>query len=267
MDNITINNNDISNTNPTGIIFGEQAGGTIELSNIFVTNSDIGAKHIFEYRQLSTGTLKIENVHVENVTLGTDTKIFKTQSLTSFEMKNCNFSNAHPFDSSDSSPKIIELGSIALFDQSNYEIKDTYIEQTTLGLFELLNIDSSETLSASFSISNLTYIDSYFEFSQDLVSFKNIETSNNFSITLNDLNMQNITFVRTGNLLVLSHQTRSTLEIANAYFKNVNGGQILIQSSNLQNGNLLSKVSMTNITANLISGASNSFIAIKQGGK
>ena len=135
-------------------------------------------------------------------------------------MKNCVFSNIYPSDSSDSSPKIIELGSIALVDQSNYAIMNTHIEQSKIGLFELLNIDSSETLSASFSISNLTYINSYFEFSQDLVSFKNIEASNNFSIKLNDLNMQNITFVRTGNLLVLSHQTSNTLEIKNTYQQN-----------------------------------------------
>ena len=50
-------------------------------------------------------------------------------------------------------------------------------------------------------------------------------------------------------------------------FNNLNGAQILIQSSNLQNTNLRSKVSMVNITANFISGSSNSFITISEGGR
>ena len=265
MDNITVTNNDVSSSDPTGF-FRTMNGGRIELSNITITNSNIGVKHMFEYRQSSTGILKIQDVYVDNVTFGTDTKIFKTQSLTSFEMRNSTYSNVHPSDSSDSSPKIIEIGSIALADQSNYAIMDTHIEQSTLPLIGLSNIESSIVLSASFTISNLTYADSYFEFSQDLVSFTNIETSSNFSITLNNLNMQNITFFRTGNLMVLSHQTNSTLEISNAYFKNINGAQILIQSTNLQNTNLSTKVRMNSITASSMSGASNSFITINEGG-
>ena len=265
MDNITINNNDISSSDPTGF-FRTMNGGSIEQSNITIKNSNIGAKHVFEYCQSSAGKIKIQDVYVNNVTLGTNTKIFKTQSLTSFEMRNSTFSNVHPSYSGDSSPKLIELRSIALAEQSNYFIMDTHIEQSTLPLLGLSNIESSVALSTSFTISNLTYVDSYFKFSQDLVSFTNIETSNNFSITLNNLNMQNITFVRTGNLMVLSHQTNSTLEINNAYFKNINGAQILIQSTNLQNTNLLTRVSMINITASSMSGASNSFITINEGG-
>ena len=267
MDNITVNDNDILNINPTGIFFGELNGGSVELSNILIKNSDIGVKHVFEYRQSIPGTIKIENVHVENVTLGTDTKILKAQTLTCFEIINSTFSNVHPSDSGDSSPKLIELGSIALANRSSYAIMDTYIEQSTVGLIELSNIESTQTLSASISLSNLTYVNSYFEFPQDLVSFINIETSNDLSIKIDDLNMQNITFVRTGNLLVLGHQTSSTLKINNAYFENVNGARILIRSSNLQNTNLLTKVRMTNITASSISGSSNSFITINEGGR
>ena len=265
MDNITVTNNDISSSDPTGF-FGAMNGGRIELSNITIKNSDIGVKHVFEYHQSSTGTIKIQDVYVDNVTLGTDTKIFKTQSLTSFEMRNSTYSSVHPSDSSDSSPKLTKLGSIALADQLHYVIMDTHIEQSTLPLIGLSNIESSIVLSASFTVSNLTYVDSYFQFSQDLVSFTNIETSNNFSITLNNLNMQNITFFRTGNLMVLSHQTNSTLEISNVYFKNINGAQILTQSTNLQNTNLLTKVRMDSVTASSMSGASNSFTTINEGG-
>ena len=267
MNNITVNNNDISNTDPTGFFFGSMNGGSIELSNITITNSIFRAKPVFDYRQSGTGTIKMQDVYVDTVSLGTDTKILKTQSLSEFEMINCSFSNVDPYILGDSSPKFVELGSIALADQSKYEIKDINVEKSTVGVLELSNIESSSALSASFLVSNLTYVDSYFEFSQDLVSLTSIEANNNFSIAFSDLNMQNITFVRTGNLMVLSHQASNTLQISNAYFSNVNGAQILIQSSNLQNTQLLSKVSMTNVTASSISGSSNSFIAINEGGR
>ena len=267
IDNITVNNNVITNNVPTGFFFGNMNGGSIQLSNITVTNSNFGAKHVFEFIQSSGDTIKIEDVYIENTSLGTGTKIFKTQSLSGFIMRNSTFSNVNPLKSDDSSLKLIELESIVLVDQSNYEIIDTNIEKSTVGVLELSNIESSETLSASFTISNLTYADSYFEFSQDLVSLTSIETRNNFSIAFDSLHMQNITFTRTGNLLVLSHQTSNSLKISNSYFRNVSGAQILIHSTNLQNTQLLSRVSMTNVTASSISGSSNSLIAINEGGR
>ena len=112
IDNITVNNNDISSNDPTGIFFGNMNGASIQLSNITVTNSNFGAKHMFEYRQSCNDIIKIEDVYIENTSLGTGTKIFKTQSLSGFYMKNSTFSNVHPSNLGDSSPKFIEFGSI-----------------------------------------------------------------------------------------------------------------------------------------------------------
>ena len=265
--NITINDNDIANQESTGIIFiNNFRGTTVTATNINITNSNLGPKHVIEYDQTNPGTMMIENVYVENVTLGTETKILKVQPLSSFSMKNSMFVQVHPEDSGDSSAKLVELSSIVLIDQKNYTFTNTYIEQSTVGLIELSNIESTESLSADFIISNFTYIDSYFEFSKDLINFGSIETQNDFAIKLSGITMQNITFVRTGNLLVLGHQTSTTLTINDVHFTQLVNGRILIQSKNLQNTNLSSKVSMTNITANSISGASNSFIAINEGG-
>ena len=51
MNNITINNNDISSNDPTGIYYlSTFYGGIVRLSNVTIMNSDIGAKHAFEYR-------------------------------------------------------------------------------------------------------------------------------------------------------------------------------------------------------------------------
>ena len=79
--------------------------------------------------------------------------------------------------------------------------------------------------------------------------------------------MQNITFVRTGSLFMLGHQTSTILTITNAYFSNLVGANIMIKSSNLQNTQLVSKVKMTNITATHLTGNSNSFISIDEGGE
>ena len=268
MNNITINNNDISSNDPTGIIYlNTFGGGLITLSNITIMNSDIGAKHAFEYRISQTGSMIIEDVYANNVTLGTDTKLVKTQQLTSLTMTNCVFSQIHPHDQGDSSTKIIDLSSIYLIDQMSYIISSINVEQSTVGFIALSGIDSQESLSTNFIISNFTYIDSYIQFPIELISFTNIETDNDFQISMSDINIHNITFLRSGSLLKLGHQTSTTLTITNAYFSNLVGAQIAIKSSNLQNTQLMSKVKMINITATYLSGGSVSFISIDEGGQ
>ena len=182
-------------------------------------------------------------------------------------MMNSSFFNVQPQDSSDSSPKLIELSSIALADQSNYSIHDTYIDRSTVGFIELSGIKNSDTLTSNFIIQDFVYTNSYLDFSHDLISFVGVETDNNFQISLSNIDMNNITFVRTGNLIKLGHQTNTTLTLTNATFSGLYGGQIYIGSSNLQNDRLITKVSMTNITAASLSGASNSFVSINEGGQ
>ena len=110
VDNITINNNDIASNDPTGIFyFNPFSGGVLNLSNINIINSNIGAKHAIEYRQSGTGIANIQNLYVENVTLGIDTKIIKTQSLLTIYLKNGTFIAVKPQDLGDSTPKLVDL--------------------------------------------------------------------------------------------------------------------------------------------------------------
>ena len=219
LDNITINNNDILNTDPVGFFYFIPFGiGTVQVSNLTIMNSDLGAKPIIDIQVTGTAALNIQDVYVENVTLGTDTKIFKTQSLRTFSMKNSTFKQVQPQVSGDTTPKLVDLSSIALTDQQNYTIADTYIEQSIIGFIELSGISSSESLSNSFVMSNFSYVNSYLDFPQDLISVTGIETNNDFQIKLSDILMSNITFIRTGRLLVLQHQTNTTLEINNGHF-------------------------------------------------
>ena len=271
MDNVTINNNDITqNVNiQQGVIYlSTYDGGNVSISNFNVLNSDLRSKHAIEYWLRSgTGSMTIENVYVNNVTLDTDATVIKTQSQKSFSMKNSTFINVNPRVSSDNSPKLLELSSISLNDQENFLISDTYVEESSVGLIELSQIESSAPLSVDFTISNLTYVDSLIEFPQDLVSFINIETSNDFRIILSDISMSNITFERTGNLLRLGHQTQTILSIINANFYDLSGAQVSIKSSNLQNSDLKTKVIATNINATSSSSTSSSLINIQEGGE
>ena len=267
MDNVTINNNDIANTDPVGFFhFLLFDNGIIQASNISIMNSNIGVKPIIQFEVVGAASMTLEDVFVQNVTLGIDTKIVKTQSLKSFNMKNSTFIEVKPQVSGDTTPKMIELSSHILTDQLNNTIIDTYIEQSVIGFMELSGISSNESLTSSFTVSNFAYQNSYLDFSQDLLSFIGIETTNNFWIELTDIYMNNITFSRTGRLLVLEHQTDMMLSISNGYFSDLEGASISIKSSNL-NIDMKTKVNMKNITATSLSGASNSFISIDEGGE
>ena len=60
MDNITINNNDILNTDPTGFFyFIPSDNGVIQASNINVVNSNIGAKPIINFVVSGTVNMNI----------------------------------------------------------------------------------------------------------------------------------------------------------------------------------------------------------------
>ena len=267
MNNITINNNDILNTDPTGFFhFLPLDGRTIQVSNLTIMNSNIGDKPIIEVEPIGTANMRIDDVFVQNVTLNTDNNIVRTQSLKSFSIKNSTLIQLKPQVEDDTTPKAVELSSLILKDQQSFTIIDTYLEQSSIGFIELSGIKNNETLSSSFIITNFTYVDSYLKFSQDLISFVGIETSNEFQIELSEIYMRNITFVRTGRLLVLEHQTNTTLKVSNWYFKNLNGGKIDIKSTNL-NIDLNTKVKMTNITATSLSCSFNSFISVDEGGR
>ena len=182
-------------------------------------------------------------------------------------MTNNMFSQIHPQNQSDSSAKIIDLSAIHLTDQMNYMISNTTIEQSTVGFLTLSGIDSQDSLSTDFVMSNFTYIDSYLEFPIELISYTSIETKNDFRISISDINIENITFMRTGSLFMLEHQTSTKLTITNAYFSNLVGAQTAIMSSNLQNIELMSKAMISNIKATILSGNRNSFISINEGGE
>ena len=230
-------------------------------------NSNVGTKHPIDYLSDGTGNLTIQDIYVNNVTLDSDTKIIKTQSASSFYMRNCTFIETHPKEIGDSTVKLIGLSSIVLTDMQNLTIEDTYIEQSTVGFVELVGIQSTDPLLSYFVISNFIYKNSFFEFSEDLIWMRNIETVNEFRVMLTDINMNNITFFRTGNLLKFGHQTNTSLVFSDSMFQDLYGAQIYIQSSNLQNTNLKTKIEMTNITASSIHGSSKSFILIEEGGE
>ena len=138
IDNVTINNNDILNTDPVGFFyFIPVDNGVIQASNINVMNCDIGAKPIIDVEVTGTVMMTVKNVFAQNVTSGTDTKMFKTQSLRTFCMRNSTFIQVQPQVSGDTISKIVKLSSIALNDQQNYTIVDTHIEQSVIGFIEL----------------------------------------------------------------------------------------------------------------------------------
>ena len=141
LNNVTINHNDISSTDPTGIIYlGPRDNGTATISNFTIMNSDIGDKHAIDYRQLGYDNITIENLYVQNVTLGTDTKIIKTQASSSFYLKNSTFIDVKPQDLGDSTPKLVDLPSLLLNNESVFSLQDTYIENCKVGFIELLGL-------------------------------------------------------------------------------------------------------------------------------
>ena len=145
---------------------------------------------------------------------------------------------------------MIYVDAIDASSNNNFTISDITIDQSTVSFLQLRTIVNYENTTQSLIVDNIQYTDSYIEFAQDLVVFKNIEMVSDFQIIMSNIIMNNITFVRGGNLLLLQQQTSTPLQIINSHFENIYGGSIHIESGNLANSDISTEVVLTNMTAN-----------------
>ena len=145
---------------------------------------------------------------------------------------------------------MIYVDAIDASSNNNFTISDISIDQSTVSFLQLRTIVNYENTTQSLIVDNIQYTDSYIEFAQDLVVFKNIEMVSDFQIIMSNIIMNNITFVRGGNLLLLQQQTSTPLQIINSHFEHIYGGSIHIESGNLANTDISTEVVLTNMTVN-----------------
>ena len=118
---------------------------------------------------------------------------------------------------------------------------------------------SADTIQ-SLTISDITYTDSTFEFDQDLVIFNQFESDNDIEVTIDGVDMQNLTFTRYGSTFKFQQATINSVVMQNANFFDIYGSRIHIEQPDNIDESLSTYLVMYNITADELDGGINSFI-------
>ena len=102
---------------------------------------------------------------------------------------------------SDTSNVMIKFGALNTNTTGSFRVSNIIAQQSTMSLFETSRIPVTSNSSRSLTLSNINYVDSVFEFPQDLIIFGNIETDSDFEITIEDVTIFSLTFDRSSALL------------------------------------------------------------------
>jgi hypothetical protein len=160
---------------------------------------------------------------------------------------------------------MIKTNFYKLSSSGTFEINNVDVTNSTITLFRLTSLTNATVAGRQLKMSNITYRDSEIQYQHDLLYFGGIETTSDFTIYLDQIKMTNITFDRTGHLIIFGQQTAQSLQLTNSVFTNLYSSDIYFGSSNLQNSVLKTKVNMQNITAQNIDGGVQSFFSINEG--
>ena len=177
-----------------------------------------------------------------------------------------NFSYVKQVSAGDTSNTMIRLGTLDTNTTSSFVVSDIQAEQSKISIIEMGSVIETSNSSKSLQLSGIRYIDSVFEFSQALVVFGSIDIDTDFKIIIDDVKMQNLTFDRFGSMIVFEHQILIPIRMSNCQFSDIYGGNIYLESSNIENTAIKTSVEIINITASRMSGGTNSLFIIKEGG-
>lgn len=190
--------------------------------------------------------------------------LVKIDTVVALDASGLTFQNVQPYDLSDTTNLLIELLDLDLVNSYDFVINDITVDDTPLKVFSLDTLSNSDTNGSTFTLSNLVYQNTVIEYQNDMIIFEGVESESDFTITISDVTMSNISFTRGGNIFLFSQQTESNLILKNSHFSYIDSGTILLNWYN-QQSSILSKVTIQNITATQYNGNSNNFIYVDSG--
>ena len=267
IDNVTMINNDFSGTFTEAVFFISSLGGIMNVNDFKVIDTKLGYRSALNYIPSGDGYLTITNSSFSNVTLNTGASLFDMNVVKGLTISDVTFNDVKQVSAGDTSNAMIRLGTLDTNTTSSFTVSSIHAEQSKIPIFEMGSLLETSNSSKSLQLSGIRYTDSVFEFPQSLIMFENIEITSDFEIVIDDVMMSNLTFDRFGSMIMLEHQTVIPLKISNCQFNDIYGGNIHLESANIENTAIKTYVEMSNITASSISGGTNSFFIVKEGGR
>ena len=268
INNLTIYDSHFTGTDSTAIFEAWPIpGGYVTINNLNIIDSDINFRNGIRFMPLgAAGVFSITDLTLSNVTLNTDTSLIRVALATSLSITDVEFSGISPTSLSDDSTSVLAVDSYIADGSGTFEISNMTGYNSSISMLTVNSIIAPANTSQSLLISEVAYRDSVIQFPQDLIRFTRVEIETDFSVIIENLNMENIEFERYGNTLMLAHHNLVPIQISGVNFTNLVGSSLHIESNNRVNS-IKTMVNIDNMYANSCHGGTRSLINSYTGGQ
>lgn len=210
----------------------------------------------------------MEGLNVNNVTISENANILAYNSLDNVQISNVYAYEVHTLSGAGGANSIISNYYNPSADpmNSNQEIFDIVVRSSSATILGVSYPRYDASTGVSLVLSNLTYSDSVLVDQASLISFYQLASLGEFSLSMNDITFTNISSAVGGNLMNLQQQASSPILISNLLVSEVSEMTILVESYDTNDAHNYTHVSIQNMTAFNIDGGESSLISVNSGG-
>ena len=195
---------------------------------------------------MSLSEISMENLHFSNLTIDRESYLLEFLDLKVIEIKSAVLENVKVIDSQDDLSNILKIQTLNLNSDKDSFISGISIKNTTISLFKIDSVINSAGSPREFNIENISISDSNFEGSRSIITTKGIQTSDDFTMSISQLNINKISFPYNGHILEFDHLLQYPIVISDSNFNNLNHTNIVFNSVSSSNSEIKNSVEFRN---------------------
>ena len=211
--------------------------------------------------------LAIDTIEFSDIDQSEGNWIIDTGYIQTITFSNATFSKIKNLDEVDETSGILFISTLDLDSQFDIGISNILFNDSNTNFISFGSITNTPSTTKYLEITNFTYTNSYIRTDRKLLSTEGIEVEENFMINLNQITFTEITFYSVGSLISFGHQLLDYVQVTGLTITDITAGRLQIESTNLQNTDLLTQVSISDSTFDSIDDQYSSLIITEQGGR
>ena len=244
-------------------------GGYASLDGYSISNSSLGGYNGFVLANDNSGNpsyLTMKNCQFNNITMLTSSSLIKSGVVKQLVVQNATFNYIVQKDPTDTSNKIFSIRGMDMNTTGQFSISSVSVQNSSVSLMNLVNIINSNISTVNtVSISDISYINSNLQSSDNLMALSNIEVNAALNISISNVLMSNITFSNKGILILFEQQTSVVVAVTNCLFENAVNASLHFEPYNKNNPTLLTNMKFVNMTVRNSSAYFKSFMEATSG--
>ena len=267
--NVIIEKVNLENINATGsssdylFLFDIVNKGTVLIDMVYMNNVNIGLQAGFYFNGLMS-KISYTNIYFSNIYVGNKNRMISTGEFNSITMNNITFINSFDQYSTDTENFMIIFDSVNLSNATNSFIKDIYVSVARIDFIKMESVVGSSSTPIYLNFTNSTFRDCNLRFKENLITFSDILSQEQFYIAFDQLTFTNMTFNQGGNWINFGQQMATQIILTNLLFTDIIAGSFTLQAFNL-NVNYETKVLVQNSVFDQISSNAESVFILNQG--